>query len=499
LVRDLVRSGNSEACKLDEIELLRVLYIYNPWWDSGKVPSTKAPEFKRRDYYKLLKTVENQKITAIVGARRIGKTTLMYQLIEHVISKVGPSRVMYVSLDDLYLKITIESLKAIFDLYSKYILKESLFRLEKPVYFFLDEIQFLQNWESVLKRWFDLGYNVKFFISGSSSVNILTGTAESLVGRIAPQIVFPMKFLETVRFRVKEKSFEKRLDNVNWQVRKSLQDGIRRENPYIFYSALQDNANILARDIDRFILSLQDYLVKGGYPEVVAAEDLYQSAENLRNYLHLTIYRDIVRTFNIRDPVAFEELITVLAKESSHRMNYSELANTLGLKRQTLKAYLYYLKTAFLISESEYYSRSRMKRIRREKKVYVNDPGIRNVTVAAFSEYLLKDSAELGKVVESVVADHCKRLKFNLEPASELQLFYWKSQGYETDIIIELLQRPIPIEVKYKDRISEKDLRGLRDFAQKHRPPFSLVVTREKLELSGNTVRIPLWLFLIMC
>jgi len=483
----------------NETELLRILYVHNPWWTTGRVPEVKAPAFKRRDFYKLLRTLNDPKIVAIVGARRVGKTTLMYQLIKHLIQEIGPERVMYLSLDDPYMKITAESLGVIFDLYAKYILREPLFELGSPVYFFLDEIQSLKGWEMVLKRWFDLGYKVKFYVSGSSSVNILTGGAESLVGRLSPQIVFPMKFLETVRFKMKEKDFERRFNHVNWRLRDALRNSVEKNEVKALYSSLKDNANFLARDIERIILFLQEYLLKGGYPEIVLMDDLIRASETLRDYLQLTIYKDIVKTFKIRDPVAFEGLLSLLARETSQRVNLTNLASTLGIKRHTLRAYLYYLKTSFLISESQYYSGSRMKRMRRERKFYINDPGIRNVAVGSLNEYLLRDTVELGKVVESVVADHCKRLKFNLEPASETQLFYWKSQGYEVDIIIELFHKSIPIEVKYRDTIREKDLKGLREFTERKKPPFSIVVTKEKLDLFNNTLFVPLWLFLLIC
>jgi predicted AAA+ superfamily ATPase len=487
--------------KLEDSELLRIMHTYNPWWDTGKVPPSKALEFKRRDYHKLLDTLEDRKITAIVGPRRVGKTTLMYQLIEHIVSKIGPARAMYVSLDDPYLKITAESLKDIFELYSKYVLKEPLPSVQEQVYLFLDEVQALPGWENVLKRWVDAGYNVKFFVSGSSSANILTGATESLVGRISPRIVMPMKFLEVVRFHmnIREGAAESRFDKVNWQLRGSFQDAILKKDPTLFHGALEGGANVLAKDSERILLILQDYLIKGGYPEVVVTEDIYRSAENLRTYLNLTIYKDIVRTYKIRDPKAFEELIAILAKETSQRMNYSSLAGDLGLKRDTLKAYLYYLEATFLISESEFYSRSRVKRARREKKVYVNDPGIRNVAVSGLDEYLLRDTVELGMVAESVVADHCRRLKFDLEPSSDPRLFYWKGNKYETDIVMELLRRPVAVEVKYAESVREKRLKGLNEFIREHEPPLSLVITKDRLELSGGIVYVPLWLFLLMC
>ncbi|MCL6579456.1 MAG: ATP-binding protein [Candidatus Bathyarchaeota archaeon] len=490
---------NSKEFRDDETEILRVLHLHNPWWESKRVPSSKALPFKRRDFYKLLEELKDPKVAAIIGARRVGKTVLMYQLIEHIISNFGPEKVMYLSLDDPYLKVDVKILGQIFDLYSKYILKRPFSDITEPVYIFLDEIQTLDGWELVLKRWFDLDYKVKFLVSGSSSVNILTGGAESLVGRIHLQIVFPMKFLETIRFHMADEDFERRFDKVNWELREAFKIAIQKNDVAAFYSALRENANLLAGDIDRIMLFLQSYLLKGGYPEVVKAEDLDLAAESLKTYLNLTIYKDIVRTFKIRDPVAFEELVAVLARECCQRLNYSELARTLELKRHTLKSYIYFLKTAFLISESEYYSKSRTKRIRREKKVYINDSGIRNVAVGALNDYLLTNTAELGKVVEAIVADHCRRLKFDLEPASETQLFYWKNKGHETDIIVDMLQKPIPIEVKYRDKIDRKDLKGLLEFSEKHKTPFQAVITREKLDLSGNTVSIPLWLFLLMC
>lgn len=492
-------SENREEFRGDETEILRVLHLHNPWWESGRVPSSKALPFKRRDFYKLLEELKNPKVAAIIGARRVGKTVLMYQLIEHIVSNFGPERVMYLSLDDPYLKVDVKILGQIFDLYSKYILKQPFSDISEPVYIFLDEIQTLEGWELVLKRWFDLGYRVKFFVSGSSSVNILTGGAESLVGRMRLQTVFPMKFLETIRFHMADEDFERRFDKVNWELREALKTAIEKNDAAAFYSALRENANFLAGDIDRIALFLQSYLLKGGYPEVVRVDDLDLAAESLKTYLNLTIYKDIVRTFKIRDPVAFEELIAVLARECCQRLNYSELARTLELKRHTLKSYIYFLKTAFLISESEFYSKSRAKRIRREKKVYVNDSGIRNVAVGALNDYLLSNTVELAKVVEAVVADHCRRLKFDLEPASEVQLFYWKNKGYETDIVVDMLQKPIPIEVKYRDKIDRKDLKGLLEFSEKHKTPFQAVITREKLDLNGNTVFIPLWLFLLMC
>jgi len=102
-------------------------------------------------------------------------------------------------------------------------------------------------------------------------------------------------------------------------------------------------------------------------------------------------------------------------------------------------------------------------------------------------------------VVEGVVADHCRRLKFDLEPTSEIRLFYWKNKQYEADIVFERFRKPLPIEVKYRDRIEKRDLKGLLEFSKRYRPPLKMVVTRERLDLNDNIIFVPLWLFLMMC
>ncbi|MFQ5762024.1 MAG: ATP-binding protein, partial [Candidatus Bathyarchaeia archaeon] len=284
----------------------------------------------------------------------------------------------------------------------------------------------------------------------------------------------------------------------NWELRDAFKESVIRQNPQHFFEVVQNIANGLAADHERLELLLNDYFLKGGYPEVVMTNDLLRSARLLRDYLNLTLYKDIIKIFKIRDPSAIEDLITLISKETSSRLNYSELADALEIKRDTLRDYLYFLKTAFLISESEFYSRSRRKRLRKEKKLYMNDAGIRNIAAGVFSEAFRTDPTEVGRVAEGVVCDHLKRLKFNLDPAAENVVFYW-SGTYEVDFILELMNRPIPIEVKYSDNIESKDLRAIEEFHEQFEGPFGLLVTKNRLDFRERVVFVPMWEFLLMC
>ncbi len=480
-----------------DTELLRILYVHNPWWVNKPIPSIKLKEFKRRDYYKLLDQLEHEKIVAITGPRQVGKTTLMFQLIEKLLTETKPQNIFYLSLDDPYLKITPEKTKEIFELYSTVIIKKPIDDLKERVYFFLDEIQAVENWEEILKRWYDLGYKIKFVISGSSSLSILQGSSEALVGRLNPQIVLPMKFIEYLRFREGEKMVDL-LNTANSVMRMALRHAITKNKPEHFYNEIVKVSKDLIPYKDKILVHLNQYFIKGGYPEIAATQDLSACAQYLRNYLQLTMYKDILRTNKVRDPVALENLFAILAKESSQIINRVQLAQTLDLRRETLNTYLHLLKTTFLISESEFYSQSRVKRSRREKKIYVNDVGIRNVSCALLDDQTLTNTEELGKIIETMVADHTKRLQFNLDPSRYSSLMYWREKN-EVDIVIDLFGKPLPIEVKYREQIRSSDIEGVKNFQHRVESPLSIVVTKNHIILQGPIVFMPVWQYLIMC
>lgn len=497
-----VADGSDFTVEAGDDEILRILYQHNPWWAKKPIAEAKLKPFKRRDYYETMDRLVDDKILALIGPRQVGKTTIVYQLIEKLLSEDGinAQNILFLSLDDPYLNVSVKNLERIFELYATNILKRPLDELkekgEDRIYVFLDEIQSLDNWEAILKRWYDLGYKMKFVITGSSSVSIVDGASEALVGRIRPQIVLPMKFLEYIRF--KEGEIAELVKSNNKGIRTALKTALTENKPEEFYRVVNEEFKALLPYRDRILVHLNQYLIKGGYPEIANTGDMTVAAQYLKDYIHLTIYKDIVRTKRVRDPAALENLFAILAKGSSLIANRQELSKNLGLKRDTLNMYIYLLKTAFLISEVEFYSESRVKRARREKKIFINDAGIRNVSAAVFDEQTVANDNEMGRIVETVVADHTRRLRFNLEASTFPPLFYWR-ETFEVDFVIDPFNKILPMEVKYRHSVDESDLRGLRAFGRKFRPPLSLVVTKDRISIQGSTVMIPTWLYLLMC
>ena len=464
-------------------------------WQAKPIPDIKLQSFKRPNYFELIKNLNDEKILGIIGARQVG-TTMLYQLIDKLQNENDPKHIFFLSFDDHCLFINAKNFTRIFDLYSNNILQKPLDELESTIYIILDEIQVLKNWQNILKRWIDLRYKIKFIISGSSSSDVLKGTSESLIGRIKLQTVLQMKFHEYVQFHEPEQ--KQLLCTVNTDLRDGLQNAVKHGKPKLFHIQVVNASTRLAGIKDKLMVHLTRYLIQGGYPAITAMKDNLEKAELLKNYFHMTIYKDIIKTGKIRDPISLENLFTILAKESSQIINRQKISKNLEINRDTLNTYLHLLKESFLISYSEMYSQSPVVRSRNERKIYVNDMGIRNIISYTFDEYTLTDSTEMGKIIESVVADHTRYLGSSLDPASMFMLYYWRGSN-EVDMIMNLYQKPLPVQVKYRHCTRDSDLRGIKEFNKKFHSKISLVVSKDDLKIKDSTIFIPLWIYLIMC
>ena len=138
-----------------------VLEEFNHWWFKNKVDPDLTLSFKRDVFYGVNKHINDRFIIALVGLRRIGKTTLMYQLIQNLIdNSTEPTNIVFFSFDEKSVKLS-EVIQSYVDISNKDLRKER-------VYIFLDEIQKLDNWEDELKKYYDLYPKIKRFCACSA-------------------------------------------------------------------------------------------------------------------------------------------------------------------------------------------------------------------------------------------------------------------------------------------------------------------------------------------
>ena len=417
------------------------LIEYNEWWNTGKVPGRLLKSFKRDAYFKVLKYLDKRQITSIVGLRRIGKTTIAYQLIDHLISQgVKEKNIVYFSFDEH----SGAKPSEVLDIYANEILNKSLNSLDKKIYVFFDEIQKAGNWENQLKKYYDLNYKIKFIISGSASLKIREKTKETLAGRTVEEKMQTLSFKEFLGIK------KVKIENLKLQ---------EAEIKPLFY----------------------EYVRKGGFPEFVDEDD----EEFIKNQINgiiidRIIYQDIPEVFKVKEPSKLMSVLKIISNSPGMLVDYQNIGSDLGITRQTVSNMFDYLSNTFLIKVLYNFSKNRLTSERKLKKCYLADTALVN---------LYSKDVDKGKLIEDLIISHLDAK------------FFWRKNGYEVDIILDKKSVLIPIEVKYKNTVAEKDIKGLVKFMDLFGVEQGFVVTKdisEEKKINGKKIIfIPVWLFLL--
>ena len=329
------------------------------------------------------------------------------------------------------------------------------------VYFLLDEIQYTDSWPGWIKTYRDKFRDVKFVVSGSSSVLIDHDSVEKISGRQIDFMIHTLSFKEFLEFNNTGIKFEKKLFDV------SIKD-------------IEKNIEFLAAKNDLKIL-LNRYLEAGGFPNVVFREDPERELI-LKQYFRDIIYRDIIRVFKIRDAESLENLGVYMFKHIGKKFSFTSLSKVMGVSTDTVIDYFNLFLKTFLYYNVDYYSTALKSTIRKSKKIYCADVGLRNAIITEKDE---------GEVVENVVFNH---MGLNYD-----KICYWDNK-HECDFIVKTYEDIIPIEVKYREDPGK--IKGLIGFMEKFNVKRGIVVTKDALkeeEINEHKVLfIPLWIFLLL-
>lgn len=439
---------------------LELLVRFNEWWKIGSVRKELKKERNRDLFFKILDYLKDKQIIAIYGLRRTGKTTLMYQIIDHLIEKgVEPKNIIYFSFDEIIAKQS-KAIEDILETYSSTILKGEW----KDAYIFFDEIQHIENWQAIIKRYYDLYPSLKIFISGSGSLFIKKKSRESLAGRIYEFNLETLKFEEFLR--MKEIKF----------------DGIKKSSNLKELQNLYKELSLYKKEI---ITNLNDYILKGGFIETINEESLYK----VHNYIKSSIidrvtFHDIPETFDIKEPSLLLKILNTIAANPGGICEYQNLADSLKVTRQTISNYISYLKEAFLVKLTTNFTGSYLAGTRKAKKSYLSDHGIIN----ALQGKEIPDEHTMGRIVENIVVNHLDAK------------YFWRAGKEEIDVMLTKNNETIPIEVKYKNEIREKDLKTMQKAIERSDVKRGIIVSKDLFDLKrkDEILIIPLWLFLLV-
>lgn len=436
---------------LDHNLITNELYRQNPWW-SDKTILAEDPAKPKRDVYDSLwgKVSRNDLITAVTGLRRIGKTTIIKQIINQLLN-IGTKRqqILYFSFEEAGLAKDPDLLEEIIQFQLKN-------RPSGKLFFFFDEIQYVSFWNAILKKYADSQPRLKFIITGSSSLFIKTEARESLAGRILEIAMRPLSFGEYLR----------------------VVKGIKLPKVAPF------STKELFSQREELKNNFNDYLVFGEFPYLAKLEQFSDQKQYVLDWVvGKIVENDLPKMRRLVNTGALLSLTNVLLAGSGQLIELQNLAQDLGLDRATLNEYLRLLEKTNLTGTIFNRNLGFRTRSLRQRKIYsasVNAVVLKN-TDGPFSESF---NLKIGQIAENFV--------FNYLSSKEGQLYFWRQrQIKELDFIWQIQEKIIPIEVKYQNQIRNDDLKNLLYFCKKERVKEAIMVTsNEEKEKLVNKIKI---------
>ncbi len=358
-------------------------------------------QLKRLFEQKIEILLASKKILMILGARQVGKTTL----IKHILKDKSVQ----------YLNFDIEIDKQKFLSASTLDPKQIKAYFGNPDFLILDEAQKIFQTGQIVKGWYDVDIPIKIILLGSSSLDLLNQAAESLTGRNEKIFLTPLLFREVI-------------------------------NSEPWFSSVLSLKKIEENFNPQIQTALQQSLVFGNYPEVILSSD---KGSLLLNLASDYLYKDIMQLGLIKTPDLLKKLLMLLAHQIGSEVSISELSKSSGISRTTIERYLHILEQTFVIFRLPAFSNNQRKEISKNQKIYFWDTGIRNAILNDFSENIHR--SDVGKLWENwVIAEFAKE---NMFDGQNKNLYFWRSRtGSEVDLIVKENENIEAYEIKWKEQ-----------------------------------------------
>ena len=325
---------------------------------------------KRLIKHNILQDFPLNKAVIILGARQVGKTTLLNELL------AKDKNLLVLNGDEPDVRELLSHVNSV--------QLKNIFGNAKTIV--IDEAQLIPNISLSLKLITDQIKGIQLFVSGSSSLELSNKINEPLTGRKLEYFIYPISFKEMVNH----------------------------------HGLLQEKRSLPKR------------LIYGYYPEIVTSPG--QEITLLKNLAGSYLYKDILSFGEIKKPIVLDKLLKVLALQIGNEISYNELGRTVGADKETIERYIDLLEKAFIIFRLNAISRNVRNEIKKGKKVFFYDNGIRNAVIGNFQAFDLR--ADKGALWENfIISERIKYLNYNRFYGS---YYFWRTtQQQEIDFIEE--------------------------------------------------------------
>lgn len=366
------------------------------------------------------KAINLSPITILIGARQVGKTTILKNL-----KHLTPS---------IYLIGQDPEVAAIFQKLSiaESYLKTNL-NSELKGFLLIDEFQYIDNISTMLKLLTDSNSQLRVICSGSSSLDIIQKVEESLAGRVRVIDTYSLSFSEYLKFHS-----EQLFDLYSKYDQQSKEELIYPEIKLLF----------------------EDYLIYGGMPKQALSPKHEDKIQLLDDIYKTYLLRDVRSYIRNEDVVSFNKLLILLASQIGSLVNVNELANSSGLSYRKCEDYIYLLEQMFIIKMVEPFFTNKRKVITKMKKVYFTELGLRNIIIGNFNS--IENRNDNGALFENFVYLELLRIL----PSYTRIYFYRTKDGAEVDFIIDNMKQKFAIETKFKNLNKEFSLKSFKSITE---------------------------------
>ncbi len=397
---------------------------------------------------KLKDTFTRKEAIFILGARQVGKTTLM----KHFMKEFADNTTLYFDLENP------SNLSIINKGANEFLAFLSSQELTNDVtnYIFIDEIQYADDFSSLIKYFVDHhSGRYKFVLSGSSSLQIRKKFKESLVGRKIIFELYPLSFSEFCAFKDEPVISKKLIEIDPYNIE---EDPLRFEN-------------------EKMRNLLKEFLLYGGFPKVVLEKKKEDKIRDLEDIVNSYIMKDIRHIFNLEKIEQFNHLIKLLAVFMGKELNISKLSNETKLHKQTLEHYINALESGYIIKIIKPFHKNLSSELRKTPKCYFLDNGLRNFLISNFSD--IEFRPDRGELLENFVFS---QLQKKADPLTKIN--FWRTKAkQEIDFILQKENKLFALEVKWNNGATQ----NLKKFQQTY-PEAKIYLMSMLQEYNGKGI-----------
>jgi predicted AAA+ superfamily ATPase len=418
-----------------------ILEKQNPWW-FGKSYATGVPRL--RYYPKLSAYMGTEEILLLLGARRTGKSTLVYQLIDSlVLPEDETDSLLYINLDEPVFQSRAEQP----DLLSGIIEDHIAATKKERYYILLDEIQNFRYWAETIKTLYDTDKRLKFVLTGSTSSLLAKQTITRLSGRYLAVTIFPLTFKEHLDFK---------------ELKKPTSSEKKQE--------------------------FGEYVRYGSFPRISLEADSGIKEELLKHYYETIYLKDIIFPHKLRNNRDVINLLYFIISNVGKPFSYSGIADALEISADTVKEYLGYAENSYLLYSVNKFDFSLRKQLANPKKIYCLDTGLVNAVSFRFSE-------NYGRLLENLVFMELLRRRHEV---------YYHKKTRECDFLVKEGNR-ITSAVQVTQELTpdnrKREFGGLLEAMEVYGLQEGLILTKDTettIETEGYTISVkPVWKWLL--